>query len=382
MAQAPSADDSRISQLDGIRGLAIALVLVWHDVVGLVQTTPGSAAAYVMRALSFTWAGVDLFFVLSGFLIGGILLDNRGSGCYFSTFYIRRACRIFPLYYGVLALFLLCAALVPQQGSTDWQRWLFENAAPGWAYASYLQNFTMVRSGMGANWMAVTWSLAVEEQFYLVTPLLVWLVPVRMLPYVLVTLIAAAPVTRIALHVWLPPPDIASYVLLPARWDSLFLGVLAAWMWRRPDGLNTLRRAVPLLRLIGLAGLAVLAGLMIARQNMGSFGMAAGGYTVIAICSLVLVLTAMLAPNGLVQRILRAKPLVWLGTISYGVYLFHRAVTGVMHGVWFGRSPRIDDLAGAVVTLLALGVTLTLAQLSAHFFERPIVNFGRRRARY
>ena len=95
----------RNPELDGIRGMAILLVLMWHYVAAQVQTEPGSAAAYVLKLSSLTWAGVDLFFVLSGFLIGRILLENRTAPNYFKAFYTRRACRIFPLYYVMFAAF-------------------------------------------------------------------------------------------------------------------------------------------------------------------------------------------------------------------------------------------------------------------------------------
>src|SRR3954470_12177192 len=102
---------SRIAVLDGIRGTAILLVLVWHYVACQVQTTPGSRAAYAVEMLSMTWVGVDLFFVLSGFLIGGILLDNRGAENYFSAFYLRRILRIFPLYWVVFRAFAISVVL-------------------------------------------------------------------------------------------------------------------------------------------------------------------------------------------------------------------------------------------------------------------------------
>ena len=95
----------RIPELDGIRGLAMVLVLVWHYLVVQVQVPPGSPAAYALKLFSLTWAGVDLFFVLSGFFISGILMDNRNGECYYRTFYMRRFCRIFPLYYLLLGIF-------------------------------------------------------------------------------------------------------------------------------------------------------------------------------------------------------------------------------------------------------------------------------------
>lgn len=372
----------RISQLDGIRGLAIALVLIWHGVFGLVQVVPGSPAAYALRALSLTWAGVDLFFVLSGFLIGGILLANRHSARFFTTFYARRACRIFPLYYVMLAIFLACGALARADAMPEWQRWLFGGALPAWSYATYLQNFHVAGSGLGANWMAVTWSLAVEEQFYLVAPLMIWSLSPRALPVVLSVLIVLAPICRVALQWRLDPSGLASYVLLPARWDALFLGMLAAWAFRQPGCVESLRQVLPAIRKALAFGLVILAAMIATNQNIGSWGMTAAGYTVIAACALAMVLLAMISAGGVVHRLLRVRPLVWLGTISYGVYLFHQPIAGVLHGVLLGQPPRVTNVTEAAVTLLSWTCTLALAAASARFFERPIVAAGHRWARY
>jgi peptidoglycan/LPS O-acetylase OafA/YrhL len=101
----------RISQLDGVRGIAILLVLVWHFFAAqIVVAEPAGILSYCKQALSLTWSGVDLFFVLSGFLIAGILLDHHNTSNYFRVFYLRRVCRIFPLYFLLLALFLCLSA--------------------------------------------------------------------------------------------------------------------------------------------------------------------------------------------------------------------------------------------------------------------------------
>ena len=99
--------DKRIPELDGLRGIAIALILILHYFVVNIKADLGSTLAYFLACFRLTWSGVDLFFVLSGFLIGGILLDNRESTNYFRVFYVRRTCRIFPLYYVNLLLFFL-----------------------------------------------------------------------------------------------------------------------------------------------------------------------------------------------------------------------------------------------------------------------------------
>ena len=140
------ASATRVPELDGVRGLAMSLVLVWHYLVGQVQSEPGSPVAYAMRTLSFTWAGVDRFFVLSGFLIGGILMDNAGAPHFFRSFFVRRAARIIPLYLVVLMLFG-CAVAVGADSFGPGFLWLFHDPLPFWTYATYTQNCAMALSG-------------------------------------------------------------------------------------------------------------------------------------------------------------------------------------------------------------------------------------------
>lgn len=165
---------NRIRELDGVRGIAILLVLIWHYFTTQVQPVPDSLLAKAQLATQLTWSGVDLFFVLSGFLIGGILLDNRASKNYFSTFFVRRACRILPLY--VVMLLAYVYLLVEQPVAL---KWLWENSYSLWFFATFTQNYPIgIHEQFGPNWMAVTWSLAVEEQFYVVLPFLMfWLPP-------------------------------------------------------------------------------------------------------------------------------------------------------------------------------------------------------------
>jgi peptidoglycan/LPS O-acetylase OafA/YrhL len=118
----------RMPELDGIRGLAIVLVLVWHYFVSALRVASATPLAYIQKAMWLSWSGVDLFFVLSGFLIGGILMDNRNAQNYFSVFYVRRTCRIFPLYFAALALFWLCRAFASPAFA-----WVFDKSLPGGA---------------------------------------------------------------------------------------------------------------------------------------------------------------------------------------------------------------------------------------------------------
>lgn len=371
----------RVPELDGIRGVAILLVLVWHYVAVQVHAVPGSMAAYGLKLLSLTWAGVDLFFVLSGFLIGGILLENRKAPNYFKAFYIRRVCRIFPLYYLMFVSFGI--AVTWQVGTREpnfsWLHWLFVDPLSLWSYATYSQNFSMADSGSwGPNWMGVTWSLAVEEQFYIVLPLVVRFVPLALLPRLLCILVVVAPIFRTALFFLHPHGGLAGYVLLPARWDALFVGVLGAWAMQQRTTVQVLRRSILVIRSVVVAASLVVLSLLATSQSIGSLGMSAGGHTVIAVLSLGLILLVLISEGGRTQTLFRQPWLVWLGTVSYGIYLFHQPLSGFFHGTLRGQAPQIAGASDATVTLLALCSTLLLAGLSWRFFERPIVVAGQR----
>ena len=136
----------RVSQLDGVRGIAILIVLVWHYFNCQIVSQPRTFISYCAHATSLTWtAGVDLFFVLSGFLIGGILLDRRDTSNYFRVFYLRRVCRIFPLYFLVLAVFLALSA-TSIATSPSFQS-LFHDPFPLWSYVTFSQNILMGMRG-------------------------------------------------------------------------------------------------------------------------------------------------------------------------------------------------------------------------------------------
>lgn len=367
---------NRIPELDGVRGLAMVLVLIWHYLTCQVQTTAGSTSAYAMKLLSFTWAGVDLFFVLSGFLIGGILLNQRSADNYFGAFYARRLFRIFPLYMIMLGLFYAATMVDAAKWGTGYA-WLFSDPLPLWSYATYLQNFAMTSAGThGPHWLGITWSLAIEEQFYLILPPLIRFIPSRCLPWLLGMLALSAPMIRGALLNSYSHGEIAGYVLLPARWDALFFGVLGAIALRNEAGRNWLLRHTALIRSVSVLCGIIIIGLLVKNQGIGSWGMSWFGHTTMAILSLGLILLATISTRSRTGRIFRNPVLIGMGTISYGVYLMHQPIAGLLHALIRNQAPRITNMNDALVTLLALAITLALACLSWRFFERPLVQIG------
>ena len=226
--------NAHIPELDGIRGVAIAMVLIFHYFYVPAVVTPSGLAQHLLAPLRLGWTGVDLFFVLSGFLIGGILLDARGSPNYFKTFYLRRFYRIVPLYALVLcACYILALAL--KHGFMSQFKYFLESPLPWFSYVFYVQNFWMgLRNTFGMPCLGLTWSLAIEEQFYMTLPLVIWLLEPRRLQNLLIKIVIATPVIRTVLYFGWPKKAFLPYVLMPSRADALLLGVLAAIVMRSP----------------------------------------------------------------------------------------------------------------------------------------------------
>lgn len=370
-----SSGSLRIPQLDGIRGLAILLILLWHCLAGYLDLSR-EWSLWVLRVLNLAWTGVDLFFVLSGFLIGGIMLDYGRASNFLPVFYLRRALRIVPIYYVVLLSFVLARWAGLPERHPELSKF-FAAGPPLAAYFAFVQNFFFAAIGHGGpEWLSVTWSLAVEEQFYLCLPFVMFLVPRRRLGAVLVGLVLATPLLRIMLFDVPPRPGYADYLLMPARADALLLGVLGAWLVRQPHYRRWLEQHRPAVYLaLGLLAAGVLA-LHQAYISYIDFAMMAGGYTWIALFYFGLILAAVTEQRGPVAWFTRWAALRYLGRISYCVYLIHLVVPALAHALLLRQAPVLRTWTDAAVTAGAVAVTLGLAALSWHFFESRLVAWG------
>jgi peptidoglycan/LPS O-acetylase OafA/YrhL len=344
-----SAPRGHLPALDGLRGIAILLVLAHaFDTIG-----PRAGVARVFDlALDSGWIGVQLFFVLSGFLITGILLDTREDPHYLRGFFTRRVLRIFPLYYATLLVAFVIVPLVadvpPDHG--DHQVWLW----------TYLENFA-APLGRAEPSLPHFWSLAVEEQFYLVWPFVVLVGGRRGVLAVGGIMIAIAIAARAYVRArW--GAD-AAYTFTPCRMDALACGAIAAaWLRERP--LPDARRA----NIVALCGGAVVAaGLVLGRGARAGEPMQLAGYTVIAI-GFVVELVAALPAAGAPARALAWAPLRRVGTYSYGMYVLHAP----LHVYVFRRV--LPDEPSLVVALAyaaaATAATFVAAALSYELFER------------
>ena len=330
----------RSTMLDMTRGLAIFMVVSFHYFPNKVTT--------------IGWTGVNLFFVLSGYLIGGILIDNRTSDAYFGTFYARRCFRIVPLYALNVLLFAAIAGL----------------DQPLWRYALFVQNLSWISEGtVSLSWMSPTWSLAVEEQFYLILPLLIRLTPPVRLPYLAGSLILAAPAYRLVMTQLLGTDWPAANQVLPGCLDSLFLGVLAAWAVREPRALAALQRRQVWLWLLSGVGLLGVVAFFCDTPDPGSW-VSLVGISWIAV-TYALIFMSVLMRNGTGSG--GRGPLCALGIGAYSIYLFHVPIASALEGLF------ASTLIGHAV---AVPIVALIAALCWYGVESPLISYARRRWRY
>jgi peptidoglycan/LPS O-acetylase OafA/YrhL len=373
----PSVVSSRIPELDGLRGTAIFLVVVFHYLEQQGNVARGGLTSILQRLVLMGWSGVDLFFVLSGFLIGGILLDARNSPSYFRAFYMRRFFRIIPVYYlWILAYIVLVGIASPVLRAHSNSGLIMAPNASIYSYFLFLQNFMLVPfGGLAGAWFSHLWSLAVEEQFYLVSPLLVRLFSTRRLMTFLICVIATAPLLRILLRTAHTDPGLVS-VLMPCRADSLAIGMLAAMFWRRDRFRQWLSVHSKMLHAFLAALFAGVVALWKWSPQSQTWGMESIGFTWLAMFYVVILLLALVRREGPIARLARMSWLRELGRVSYCVYIIHLAVNVICHSMLRGASPKTLDLRGAGVTLLAALTTYGIAWCSWKFLEGPLLRIG------
>lgn len=378
-----------IPALDGLRGIAILLVMVHHFTFSeptLTAYQPTLIDARIGSVLFFFWTGVDLFFVLSGFLITGILLDTRGSEKYFTTFYARRTLRIFPLYYLVLFLALVVLPNFPALHATlTAQEETGQVVMPAqWPYWLYLTNFAIADRGWVHGWVDVAWSLAIEEQFYLVWPLVIWLCPPRVVAVLCAVILVAEPAARVFLRGAEEEPVLVLpiYVLTWFRLDGLAMGALLALAQRR-GLLPSLDRWVPVVVILGVAGL-IACSILGGHTWWWNRWMQQYGYSIIAVLGGAMLVSAIHRPaDSLWPRMLSAGWLRAFGKYSYGLYLIHLPVMRAVREYVF--DPLEYETFGMVpwhAQMLYYGAAtapaFALAWLSWRFFEAPILRLKAR----
>jgi peptidoglycan/LPS O-acetylase OafA/YrhL len=367
----------RIPQLDGLRGLAILLVLLLHYFANTARGQQAIVYKYFARIFGMGWAGVDLFFVLSGFLIGGILLDARSSERYFSTFYLRRIHRIFPLYYLWLVLFLLFLFLGFTVGGLPLEFSALDlSHFP--RYLVFVQNFFHQKGPLEIHWLSQMWSLAVEEQFYLIAPLLVRFLSVRRLTQVLLGTILFAPVLRYFVLGYVDHGSVYAVMSMPCRADDLAIGILAAVAIRSAWFPAFLARHPRFLSTLFLCTALGMCGWTWWFMHPSSLPSTTLGLSWLGLFWLSLMLMVLCQPAGWIARIFRWRFLQRAGVLSYCIYIAHSSLNEILHRTLRHDTHRMDDWKGVLVTALAALLVWLIASFSWKYLENPLLRRGRR----
>ena len=346
-----------VPELDGFRGVAVIVVVLYH-----LYLLGGVGRGGVCGSFfSIGWAGVDLFFVLSGFLITGILLDSKSGAKYFQRFYTRRILRIFPLYYAVVTgIFLLMPFFLYRLHLTGRVVSLLHPESQIYAW-TYTLNFEFAfHQAHVSPLIHPLWSLSVEEQFYVIWPLAVYLLSLQTLKRLCVVLITLAPLIRIGFV--LGGNELAAYVLTPCRFDSLALGALLSILFRVPGAIHPLRRwgwKVALAALTGIILLAYTRSTSFADPVVCTLGLSLIG--LFSVCSLAAILCT--SEKSRARRPFSSYLLRTIGKYSYAIYVFHQIVILllVMRGISAeSLSHRLNSNIGGALAFAGLAAILVV----------------------
>ena len=338
----------RLPQLDAVRGIAILLV-IFHNTCAKY---PGLG---LQRVFADGWMGVDLFFVLSGYLITRQLLEARESAGYFRNFYLRRSLRIWPLYYSVLAFVFVVLPLLQVPGATAF----FEHrSSPWWSYPFFLQDLLVAVPQLAAGPLGVMWSLAVEEQFYLVWPWVVRYCSRERLYRVTLAIICLSPAVRWVLsHEW--HANIYSNPL--CRLDGLMAGALFALI------LQTRFLTPPRFTRHAAVVLAMALILAVFTEGQGGRWLV---HSFVILASVSLVYLALFSTGRLFRFVMTNRFLVYTGTISYALYLIHKIPFDAAQALRpFGHS--------SLVLPIGMAGAYALAALSWKLIEEPCLKLRR-----
>jgi peptidoglycan/LPS O-acetylase OafA/YrhL len=314
-------------------------------------------------AMMFGWIGVDIFFVLSGFLIGKLILDREQHANFFQVFYARRFFRIIPPYMLTVVVVALLVGMLPRVWTDAQVRF------PLWSYLTFLQGIFMTLTGsIGAHWLAPMWTLAVEEHFYLLAPAAIVFTPRRWLTPCLIWVGVAAVAFRAVVYFGGAGGEMMALALLPGRADVLVWGMLAAIALR--DNAIPWPRYMMALRLTPV--LALVTAILIRAIDLPLFQVL--GPSVVGLgCAAFILCLVLGAPEA--QRF-TSKGLRFFGDNAYCLYLTHLPVLGLMHGLLLGALPDLATPAQWLVTLAAVPVCVLVGWVMTQLIEAPLTRYG------
>ena len=363
---------NRFPALDGLRAFAICAVFADHYGGG---SHGGKLLNLINMARGYGWLGVDLFFVLSGFLITGILYDTLDDSRYFFRFFARRSLRIFPVYYLVFAVLLLLTPVLLLQWR--WGHALFliymGNFLANYNFSYY--EIASARSHMYLVSISHFWSLCVEEQFYLLWPVAMYFLRKRRNIFIgAISLSLLAIVLRALEFAWKGPALAEQWIgrTLPFRMDALLIGGMLALLLRGPNA-DAIQRNC---KWIFLGGAVPTIAIFVFSPMYNSPWKLIPGLTFIGISCAGLI-GSTLRTGGLAYRIFNLKPLRILGKYSYGFYIYHLLFRWVwiQFLIWCGAKFHSLAIAGMVALTTNFVVTFLVSKISYDFFESRFLKY-------
>lgn len=367
--------NSRVKEMDGLRGIAVVLVMALHIFNRANEFTKHPVLTFISDMTTIGWIGVDIFFVLSGYLITSILLKARERQYYFRNFYIRRILRIVPLYYVtmLIAFFILIPVKTPDFVDKIPQLIPFQ--------ILYLQNWLNIEPmAQTTPFIWVTWSLAIEEQFYLIWPSIIYFLKRETLVKFSIVYIFVSAISRIiGILAWKNIAQGAHFFYYNSfsRFDELIFGgllaiALASNYWReklKPIGFPALYTSLGI-----FLGLCIIDLPNLPHPNFEHIPLTVGGYTSLSVFTAAIISIFVLhSENSFIRRAFRNKILTSLGKYSYAMYLFHMPVTLILLDLLWWTHYR-----GWKMYLLYIAssflVTIALAFVSWHLFEKHMLN--------
>ena len=360
-------ENTRIIELDGLRGVALLGVVIGHIIETQKDWMTVSFPVFYDR-VQFLRYCVDIFFVMSGFLVGGILFDHKNRSNFLPAFYARRAARILPLYYLLLAI-----AFLPILD--EWSK-MSQMSIPRWTYLVFIDNFWHSAFILPSKWLGILWTICIEEQFYLVAPLAFARFSARTIAWLAVLTAMGMLGLRefILLHDTLPH-SINLWRLTFTAGDGLAVGVLGAWIVRQPFWPSLIANYGRYLRMGTFLAIALMLTLL--TQRFDAFrGI---GITIASLTTLMVIL-ASASDQGL--RVL--KPLRWpvfltFSSYSYFIFLFHQMVISLLLAIGVDRLVmHVPPMVMVALFFTLLGAIMPLAVLAKNWIENPATNLAKK----
>jgi peptidoglycan/LPS O-acetylase OafA/YrhL len=360
-------DRAHLPALDGLRGMAVLLVVMLHLTMQ-IHDPSGVMTSFLKRVFFFGWSGVDLFFVLSGFLITGILDDAKGTSNYFRVFYARRMLRILPLYYAALLIVFVIPRLVNTAGA---ERFVMPVKDQLW-YWFYLQNFHPLPD-LFYGLVGHFWTLAIEEQFYLVWPLIILVLSRRSALWLCSALVLLSIAYRAVSGQVIPA--FGSYATF-AHLDGLAVGSALALLYRTPGAIDWIRRRLPVIATVAVVVTVVVyaAGRPIRPVLLR---------TCVAIVYGCLLVYAVERRNGFLASFFRSRTMRFFGRYSYGMYVLHVPMIAV--GITIARISHTrlaffgSELLGVLLYVSFYIAAVTLAAwITYNAYEKRFLRLKRR----